>query len=92
MFREVRHERAPSPGRITLGMVLMVLVAMWTFASPGFQAGETAAEVVIAEILHTPDAVVDTASERLDVRNQGPAPLDLTAACAACRDGQVPID
>ncbi len=68
MFPMLPPGRAPGPLRITVGILLMMLVAMWTFATPQARAGETAPDVV-TERVHSSDAATEVEGERLDLHN-----------------------
>jgi hypothetical protein len=67
MFPELRPGQAPGPVRITLGIVLMVIVAIWAFAAPGALAAPRTAEAVITESLQDLDAAADAAEKRSEV-------------------------
>ena len=56
MFPETRSSEAPGPIRIMLGIVLMAVVAMWTFAAPSAWGDDATAEPVVIEVLQEIDA------------------------------------
>lgn len=71
MFPELRPGEAPGLGRISLGVLLMLAVSMWTFVVPGVRAAEPA-QVAITEIVQDAGSFVDAESVWLEVNNPGP--------------------
>ena len=79
MIPETRPGSAPGPVRLTLGIVLMVTIAMWAFAVPGALAAPATAEAVASESLQDLDAATDEVGNCFEVHDSGPTSLDLNA-------------
>lgn len=71
MFPELRPGEAPGLGRISLGILLMLLVSLWTFVVPGVRAAEPA-PLAITEVVQEAGPVFDAESVWLEVNNPGP--------------------
>lgn len=71
MFPELRPGESPGLGRISLGILLMLLVSMWTFVVPGVRAAEPAQLAITEVVQEEAGAVIDAESVWLEVNNPG---------------------
>ncbi len=65
----------PSPRRITVGVLLMMLVSMWTFVAAPTQATESTT-TQITETVQSPDVICDSEDDTTEINHRSDDSVD----------------